>query len=118
MIGDLSRLASDLGALPAERQNERLKTARTAEAEVYLLTDGEADGHAVTIEGTRNLKLWIAGQATTAAVSVDGVAQPGDVVTFRYRTDVPTPAADASRMMLIDNDRIVGIGVIAAVTAR
>lgn len=119
MSGDLEQLAADLSALPAEqRQNEKMKTASAAKGEIYLLTDGEANGQAVTIEGTRSLTLWVGGQTTTAEVSVNGVGQPGDAISFGYRTEVPTPAAAAARMMLIDNDQIVGIGVIAAVTAR
>lgn len=119
MIGDLRRLASDLSALPAaERQNKTLPNARAADGEVYLLTHEESNGQAVTIEGTRSLKLWIGGKATTAAVSVDGVAGPGDMISFRYRTDISMPAAAGARMILIDNDRIVGVGVVATVTAR
>lgn len=119
MIGDLRRLASDLSALPAaERKNQTLPNALAAEGEIYLLTHEESNGQAVTIEGSRSLILWIGGRTTTAAVSVDGVAGPGDVISFRYRTDVPMPAAAGARLLLIDNDRIVGVGVIDAVTAR
>jgi len=119
MAGDLGQLASDLSALPSgKRQDEPLTPARVAEGEVYLLTDEEANGQAATINGARDLELWIGGQSATATVHVDGTARPGDVVSIRYRTDAPLPAAPGARLMLINDDRVVGIGVVFAVTAR
>ena len=119
MKGGLDQLASHLGALPAaERRRESLMPTNTATGDLYLLTNPEADGRGVTIDGTRDLTLWIAGTAAAAAIAVDGVARPGDVVPFLYRTAVPIPAAPGERLILIEGDHIVGVGVVAEIGGR
>ena len=119
MVGNLMQLASDLGELPADaRRHDPLRPTHNGEGEVYLLTQEEADGAAITINGTQDLDLWVGGQSTVAEIHVDGAAQPGDVVRFQYRTKAPATAAPGARMMLINNNRIVGIGVVSAVTSR
>lgn len=119
MAGNLGDLASDLAALPAKkREQERLRPTLTAKGDVYLLTEEETNYQAVTIEGERELDLWIAGQSDAVKVQVDGTARPGDFINFRYRSATPLPAASGARMMLINDDRIVGIGVITELTSQ
>ena len=113
MAGNLRQLASDLSALPAsKRDGEALRPTRTGEGEVYLLSDAESNGHAVTIDGSSNLELWISGQSKPATISVEGTARPGDVLRFRFQTESPVSASPGVRLMLVNTDRIVGIGVI------
>ena len=115
MHGDLQRLIADLLNVAAERLEEAaLQTRLSADGQIYLLANEEANGQGLSIDGARTLTLWIAGHATSAAISVDGNARPGDVVGFRFLTEEPTPVAEGARMMLIDDDHIVGIGVITS----
>ena len=115
MTGDLQRLAADLSALPADKQNNAaLRPTRAAVGEVYLLSDGESNGHSITISGSRSLDLWISGQSKPAEITVEGDAAPGDVVRFSFATDTPVSAAPGERVMFINNDRIVGIGVVVS----
>lgn len=115
MIGGLSRLATDLSHVDAsDRQDASIRPVHTAEGQVYLLTHEETMDHGATIDGSGDFTLWISGRSVPATIFVDGVASPGDVVNFRYRSAEPSLAADAARMMLIDKNRIVGIGVITA----
>ncbi|MDX1516495.1 MAG: GTP-binding protein [Woeseiaceae bacterium] len=113
MAGDLAQLVSDLRDIPSGgRSAEKLQLVRAAAGEVYLLTHEETNGAAITIDTSRTLELWIGGRTTTATIEVAGVAAPGDFTGFRLRSHSPLPAAAASRLLFVDDGRIVGIGVI------
>lgn len=115
MSGDIRALASRVATLPSgARAHKKMKHSASGSGEMYLLTEPEANGRAITIEGSRNLQLWISGRSTPAAITVKGVARPGDVAEFSFQADAAVPAEAGAQMMLVDDGSIVGIGMVTA----
>lgn len=119
MVGDLAQLAADLGAMDGgTREAEALQPVSEVAAEIYLLANEEAPGHAVRIKRTTTLDVWIGGKTASAEITAGGLANPADVASIHIRPHEPLPAATGTRLLLLRNDHIVGLGVVAEVPER
>ena len=116
MAGGRDQFLADLASMDrGSRPVEGPVMATEAVAEVYLLTRLEAPEGYVSLTPSKALQLWTGGQMVDAEISVDGAAYPGENVRVRVRTAEPLSVALAGRFLLIDDNHIAGVGVVAEI---
>lgn len=82
---------------------------------VYLLTDAEVDGEAVGLASGDTIGLWSEGTRTQATLESMTNYEPGDFREMPLRMAEPVKGIEGSRILLIRDDRVVGLGAITQI---
>jgi translation elongation factor EF-Tu-like GTPase len=84
-------------------------------AAVYLLTDSETAGKAITLAPGDTIVLWSEGVQSTAKLSSVSTYQPGEFREMSLTLVAPIEAAEGSRLLLVRGDNVVGLGAITQI---
>ena len=79
---------------------------------VYLLTQAEADGQAVSLAPDDSITVWSEGTQSTATLASMTRYHPGDFREMPLVMQSPLKGREGSRILLVSGDRVVGIGAI------
>jgi len=77
---------------------------------VYLLTELEADGHAVSLAPKDSLVVWSEGTQSKAMLASRTQYHPGDFREMPLSMEAPLKGMEGSRILLVSGDRVVGLG--------
>lgn len=114
--GGLDKAGSTLAGIGKRRKRNMIGSmGQQARGQAYLLTDAEANGRGVSIAGSAAMILWSEGASGIVQVSTQVDAGPGDVAAVSIRAQRPIRGAPGSRFVLVERDRVVGIGVLTEV---
>jgi translation elongation factor EF-Tu-like GTPase len=109
----ISDISTVVRGLPSrKRATAAPRTQKSADAQMYFLTDGEAPGYAVSFNDSVSLGIWSEGTSATVTVASAQSVAPGDIAEISINSSKNFSGSAGSRIMLIDSGRIVGIGVI------
>lgn len=113
-LPDVSNVVAKLGvSRPAQSD---LGDFANAQAHIYLLTDGETNYHAASISESASMDMWSEGRSTSVVVDAEGLVSPGDVAVVTIRTAEQFRGQPGSRMLLMKDSHVVGVGVFAEVS--
>ena len=79
---------------------------------VYLLTEPEADGHAVSLKPGDSIVVWCEGTKSSATLASLTQFHPGDFREMPLAMEAPVKAREGSRILLVSGDRVVGLGAV------
>lgn len=79
---------------------------------VYLLTQAEADGQALSLAPDDSITVWSEGTQSTARLASMTRYYPGDFREMPLVMEAPLKGREGSRILLVSGDRVVGIGAI------
>jgi translation elongation factor EF-Tu-like GTPase len=82
---------------------------------VYLLTEPEADGHAVSLKPDDSIIVWSEGTQSRAKLTSLTPYHPGDFREMPLSMEAPLKGREGSRILLVNGDRIVGLGAITQI---
>ena len=82
---------------------------------VYLLTEAEAAGHAVSLAPEDSVIVWSEGTQSRAKLASVSAYHPGDFREMPLAMEQPLSGREGSRILLVKSDRIVGLGAITQV---
>jgi translation elongation factor EF-Tu-like GTPase len=82
---------------------------------VYLLTEAEADGHAVSLTPDDSVIVWSEGTQSRAKLASTSSYHPGDFREMPLAMEQPIRSRDGSRILLVSGDRVVGLGAITQI---
>lgn len=82
---------------------------------VYLLTEAEADGHAVSLTPEDSVIVWSEGTQSRAKLASVSAYHPGDFREMPLAMEQPLSGREGSRILLVRGDRVVGLGTITQV---
>ena len=82
---------------------------------VYLLTDFEADGHAVSLTPQDSIIVWSEGTQSRATLRSDSPYHPGDFREMPLSLEAPVKGMEGSRILLVRSERVVGLGAITQI---
>lgn len=112
--GSFADIGGFISHLDTQRENPTpLASRKSARAQVYFLADAEANGHAIWVGRQRKLKMWCAGSSTLVDVSSEEPYGPGDLGSIIVSASQSFSAALGSRILLLNNGHVVGLGVIS-----
>jgi len=83
---------------------------------VYLLTDLEADGHAISLAPRDSIVVWSEGTQSKATLGSISEYFPGDFREMPLSLESPVTGAQGSRILLVSGKRVVGLGAITQIT--
>lgn len=81
----------------------------------YLLTQAEANNKGIFLSKGKTIKIWSEGTDSISTVISDGNYKPGDVAEFDIKVNDNLAGYEGSRILLLKNGHLVGIGVIAKI---
>ncbi len=81
----------------------------------YLLTQAEANNKAIFLSKNKTIQIWSEGTVSESLVISDGNYKPGDVTEFNMKINGKLSGYEGSRLILVNNGNLVGIGVIAKI---
>lgn len=114
--GGLEKIASLVSRLSTARsRSERFSSQHRAVGQVYLLTDAETNGRSVSVAKATTMTLWSEGSTAPVEVTAQPAAGPGDVAEVSIQASDVFLGAAGSRIVLLRNDRVVGIGLLTEV---
>ena len=79
---------------------------------VYLLTELEADGHAISLAPKDSLVVWSEGTQSKAMLASRTQYHPGEFREMPLAMEAPLKGMQGSRILLVSGDRVVGLGAI------
>ena len=82
---------------------------------VYLLTDLEADGNAVTLSPQDKITVWSEGTRSRATLNSISQYHPGDFREMSLSLEEPLSGMEGSRILLLSGERVVGLGAITQI---
>jgi translation elongation factor EF-Tu-like GTPase len=82
---------------------------------VYLLTEPEADGHAVSLTPDDSIIVWSEGTQSRATLTSVTQYHPGDFREMPLSMEAPLEGREGSRILLVSGDRVVGLGAITQI---
>lgn len=82
---------------------------------VYLLTDLEADGHAISLAPRDSIVVWSEGTQSKATLSSLSEYYPGDFREMSLSLESPVRGMEGSRILLVSGKRVVGLGAITQI---
>jgi len=82
---------------------------------VYLLTDLEADGNAVTLSPQDEITIWSEGTRSKATLNSISQYHPGDFREMALSLEEPLNGMEGSRILLLSGERVVGLGAITQI---
>lgn len=82
---------------------------------VYLLTDLEADGNAVSLSPQDEIIVWSEGTRSKATLSSISSYHPGDFREMALSLEQPLKATEGSRILLMSGERVVGLGAVTQI---
>lgn len=81
----------------------------------YLLTQAEANNNGIFLSKDKAVNIWSEGTDSISTVVSDGNYKPGDVTEFNVKINDKITGYEGSRILLLQNGHLVGIGVIAII---
>lgn len=105
-----------LSKLRAARKNP-MSTKRIKEfrGEFYLLSQLEANNKGIFLKKNKTITIWSEGTDSLSTVISGGNSKPGDVTNFSVIVNGNLAGNVGSRIILLNNGHLVGIGVIAKI---
>jgi translation elongation factor EF-Tu-like GTPase len=100
---------------PLRVQSGDIGSANEIWGAVYLLTESEVDGHAVSLTPQDSVLVWSEGTQSRATLSSVTPYFPGDFREMPLSMDVPVKGREGSRILLVRGDRVVGLGTITQI---
>lgn len=97
---------------PRRVQAGEMQSAGEIWGAVYLLTQAEADGQAVSLAPDDSITVWSEGTQSTATLASMTRYHPGDFREMPLVMQSPLKGREGSRILLVSGDRVVGIGAI------
>jgi len=88
---------------------------RTALATVYFLAQAESNGYGISISEPTPLQMWSEGVATNIELLPDYLISPGDTAEIIVDADTFFAGQRGSRIILFDDNHVIGIGVLTKV---
>ena len=82
---------------------------------VYLLTELEADGNAVSLAPKDTFIIWSEGTQTTATLRSVSQYHPGDYREMPLTLEAPIKRMEGSRILVVRGERVVGLGEITQI---
>ena len=82
---------------------------------VYLLTDLEVDGNATDLGPKDSVVLWSEGTQSKATLESVSSYHPGDFREMPLSMEAPVLGVEGSRILLVNDDRVVGLGAITQI---
>lgn len=82
---------------------------------VYLLTDLEADGNAISLAPRDSIIVWSEGTQSKATLSSFSQYRPGDFREMSLSLEAPVRGMEGSRILLVSGERVVGLGAITQI---
>lgn len=82
---------------------------------VYLLTEAEADERAVILTPDDSIVVWSEGTQSPAKLASLTEYHPGDYREMPLSVEMPLKAREGSRILLLRDDRVVGLGAITQI---
>jgi hypothetical protein len=82
---------------------------------VYLLTESEADGDAVSLAPNDTFIIWSEGTQSTATLRSVSQYHPGDYREMPLTLEAPIKGVEGSRILLVRGGRVVGLGAITQI---
>ena len=82
---------------------------------VYLLTDLEADGNAVSLSPHDEMIVWSEGTRSKATLNSISQYHPGDFREMALSLEEPLTGMEGSRILLLSGERVVGLGAITQI---
>ncbi|NCF80418.1 MAG: hypothetical protein GWP74_02300 [Proteobacteria bacterium] len=83
---------------------------------VYLLTELEANGNAISLAPKDTITVWSEGTQSMATLSSLSQYNPGDYREMSLSLKTPVSAMQGSRILLVRDDRVIGLGAITEIT--
>jgi translation elongation factor EF-Tu-like GTPase len=114
-FGALEALRALSRFTPRRARTMEMGNAREIWGAIYLLTELEADGHAVSLTPDDSVIVWSEG--TQSRATLDSVTQyhPGDFREMPLSMEAPLKGREGSRILLVSGDRVVGLGAITQI---
>ena len=81
----------------------------------YLLTQAEANNNGIFLSKDKTINIWSEGIDSISTVVSDGNYKPGDITEFNVKINDKLVGYEGSRILLLQNGHLVGIGVIAKI---
>lgn len=82
---------------------------------VYLLTELEADGNAVSLAPRDTVTVWSEGTQSVATLSSVSQYHPGDYREMSLSLKTSVKGMQGSRILLLRDDRVIGLGAITQI---
>ena len=82
---------------------------------VYLLTDLEADGNAISLSPHDEMMVWSEGTRSKATLNSISQYHPGDFREMALSLEEPLTSMEGSRILLLSGERVVGLGAITQI---
>jgi len=101
--------------VPRRVRNGDLQKVRELWGAVYLLTDLEADGNAVSLSPQDEITVWSEGTQSTATLNSISQYHPGDFREMALSLEEPVNGMEGSRILLLNGERVVGLGAITQI---
>ena len=101
--------------VPRRVRTRDLRKVRELWGAVYLLTDLEADGNAVSLSPQEEITVWSEGTQSRATLNSISQYYPGDFREMALSLDEPVNGMEGSRILLLNGERVVGLGAITQI---
>ncbi len=101
--------------VPRRVRTGELRKVRELWGAVYLLTDLEADGNAVSLSPQDEITIWSEGTQSRATLNSFSQYHPGDFREMALSLEEPLNGMEGSRILLLSGERVVGLGAITQI---
>ena len=101
--------------VPRRVRTGELRKVRELWGAVYLLTDLEADGNAVSLSPQDEITIWSEGTQSRATLNSISQYHPGDFREMALSLEEPLNGMEGSRILLLSGERVVGLGAITQI---
>ncbi len=99
----------------AKNNTKTINNIKEFHGNYYLLTQAEANNKGIFLVKDKTITIWSEGTDSLSTVVSDGNYKPGDVTEFNVKINGSLSGYKGSRIMLLNNGHLVGIGVIAKI---
>ena len=82
---------------------------------VYLLTELETDGYAISLAPKDTITVWSEGTQSRATLSSLSQYHPGDFREMSLSMEAPVKGMEGSRIILVSGERVIGLGAITQI---
>lgn len=110
-IGEIFKVLSKISI--EKIQPKSTKIIKEFRGSFYLLSQAEANNKGVFLSKNKKILIWSEGTDSDSSVISDGNYKPGEVTDFNIMVNGKLLGYEGSRLILVDNGNLVGIGVIA-----
>lgn len=90
---------------------------KAADAQVYFLSEPESFAPLAAMGNPMELQVWSEGSSVPAKVSTTGIPRPGDIKDVSLRAEQGIFTQEGSRILLMHDGHVIGIGVVSATSA-